>query len=128
MGSARWIVHSSATFEARHALATYKGEAEERHSHRWQVAVRVGTDELNSEGYALDFHDVHGILFDAVATLDGTELNDHPTIGDPSPTAEHLAEVLAELLTPKFDRIGGRLLSVSVWEGPENRVDFNLDA
>ena len=128
MGSARWIVHSSATFEARHALATYKGEAEERHSHEWKVSVRVGTEELNSEGYALDFHDVHGILFDAVATLDGTELNDHPTIGDPSPTAEHLAEVLADFLAPRFDRIGGRLLSVSVWEGPENRVDLNLDA
>ena len=128
MNTMRWIVHSSATFEARHALATYKGEAEERHSHQWKVAVRVGTQELNSEGYALDFHDVHGILSDAVAGLDGTDLNDHPTIGDPSPTAEHLAEVLAEFLAPRFDGIGGRLLSVSVWEGPENRVDLNLDA
>jgi 6-pyruvoyl-tetrahydropterin synthase len=127
MGAARWIVHSSATFEARHALATYKGEAEEPHSHEWKVSVRVGTEELNSEGYALDFHDVHSILFDAVTSLEGTDLNDHPTIGNPSPTAEHLAEVLADFLTPKFGRIGGRLLSVSVWEGPENRVDLNLD-
>ena len=91
MGTARWIVHSSATFEARHALATYKGEAEERHNHRWQIEVRVGTEELNSEGYALDFHDVHGILFDAVATLDGTELNDHANVsGSPSTSDEAL--------------------------------------
>ena len=125
--STRWVIHSSASFEARHALTAYKGEPEAQHWHQWKVAVRVGTDALNSEGYALDFHEVHGTLIDAVSVLDGTSLNDHPAIGQPSPTAERVAEFLAESLGPALETIGGRLLTVSVWEGPENRVDLNLD-
>lgn len=123
----RWVVHSKGAFEARHALTSYKGHQESPHHHRWEVAVRVGVDHLNSDHYAIDFHAVHEILAAAVDTLDGTSLNDHPDIGDPSPTAERAAEVLAELLAPQFTTLGGTLLTVSVWEGPNNRVDLNLE-
>ena len=124
----RWIVHSSATFNASHALTEYRGMTEEAHNHEWQVKVRVGTQKLNREGYALDFLEVHKILSEAVTPLDGSDLNRHPEIGRPSPTAERVAEVLAQRLAPLYDAIGGRLLSVSIWEGPENRVDLVLDA
>ena len=124
----RWIVHSQRAFAARHALTEYRGAAEASHSHEWQVAVRVGTERLNEERYALDFHQVHRILSEAVEPLVGSNLNDHPEISRPSPTAERVAEVLAEVLTPLYEELGGRLLSVSVWEGPENRVDLMLDA
>ncbi len=123
----RWIVHSHAGFNARHALARYRGQPETAHDHRWRVAVRVGADALTDEGYALDFHQVHEILTGAVAVLDGGDLSHHPEIGRPSPTAERVAEVLAEQLAPRFADLGGRLLSVSVWEGEDNRVDLILD-
>ena len=61
------------------------------------------------------------------APLDRADLNDHPEIGQPSPTAERVAEVLAEKLGPQYEKIGGTLLSVSVWEGPDNRVDLVLE-
>jgi len=124
----RWVIHSRGTFEAHHALVTYKGKQESPHHHRWEVAIRVGVDHLNAEHYAVDFHAVHEILSDAIVALDGTSLNDHPTIVTPSPTAERVAEVLADLLAPQYLALGGTLLTVSVWEGPENRVDLNLDA
>ena len=120
----RWILHSNSVFTASHALTLYLGEPEESHEHQWQVAIQVGTDELNAEGYALDFHQVHALLAEATAPLDGTDLNQHPVIGKPSPTAERVAEVLAEYLGPRCAEIGGKLLMVSVWEGPENRVDL----
>lgn len=123
----RWIVHSQATFKALHALTIYEGKAEEPHKHRWQVEIRVGAKELNEEGYAIDFHKVHQLLADAVSPLDGTDLNLHEKIGHPSPTAEKVAEVLAMDLAPECAKLGGRLLSVSIWEGPENRVDFMLE-
>lgn len=122
----RWVVHSRATFTARHALTSYFGEPEEPHSHQWQVAIRVGTDRLNDEGYAVDFHAVHGALRNAVATLDGSDLNAHPEIGSPTPSAERLAEVVAGWLAPVAQDLGVRLLAVSVWEGAENRVDLLL--
>ena len=124
----RWIVHSHATFEALHALTEYRGMAEEAHNHDWQVKVQVGAETLKRESYALDFHEVHKILSEAVTPLDGSDLNTHPEIGRPSPTAERVAEVLAEVLAPLYEAIGGQLLSVSIWEGPENRVDLVLDA
>ena len=64
---ARWVIHSRAAFEARHALASYRGAPEEPHSHRWEVAIRVGTEHLNEEGFALDFHAVHSTLEKTVA-------------------------------------------------------------
>ena len=123
----RWVVHSSTQFEARHALLSYRGEPEEPHSHQWQVAVRVGTDRLHQEGYAVDFHAVHQVLGRVKRELDGTDLNQHPEIGAPTPSAERLAEVVAGWFEPAVRELGARLLSVSVWEGPENRVDLTLD-
>jgi 6-pyruvoyltetrahydropterin/6-carboxytetrahydropterin synthase len=122
----RWVIHAEATFDASHALSSYRGRPESSHEHSWRVAVRVGTDALNEEGYALDFHQVETILGAAVRPLVGTDLNRHPEIGTPSPTAERIAEVLSETLTVDFEKIGGRLLTVSVWEGPDNRVDLTL--
>jgi 6-pyruvoyl-tetrahydropterin synthase len=122
----RWVVHSDAQFVAKHALTSYRGEPEESHQHRWRVAIRVGVDHLNDEGYAVDFHGVHGALAGQVEALDGTDLNDHPEIGSPTPSAERVAEILAGWLEPIIADLGGRLLTVSVWEGPENRVDLDL--
>lgn len=120
----RWIVHARSFFDAQHALTAYNGEPEAPHSHHWEVAIRVGTDRLHSEGYALDFHLVRGLLDEVVAPLQGSDLNGHPEIGTPSPTAERLAQFVAESVSQRLRDAGGRLLSVSVWEGPENRVDF----
>jgi 6-pyruvoyl-tetrahydropterin synthase len=124
----RWVYHSSAEFEARHALTSYLREPEAAHRHRWRVAVEVGAAGLGPEHYGLDFHAVHAILTEAAAALDGADLNQHPEIGSPSPTAERVAEVLADRLSPAFETLGGTLLKLSVWEGPGNRVDLVLTA
>lgn len=122
----RWVIHSRKSFEASHALTRYQGEGEQPHHHLWEVALRVGVEHLNSEHYALDFHAAHEALAEALSALDGTSLNDHPEIGTPSPTAERVAEVLATQLAPRCADLGGTLLSISVWEGPDNRVDLVL--
>lgn len=122
----RWVYHSTAEFEARHALTSYLGKPEEPHRHRWQVAIEVAVDELNAEHYGLDFHAVHAALAEVAGALEGADLNRHPEIGSPSPTAERVAEVLAETLGPSCAALGGSLLKVSVWEGPGNRVDLVL--
>jgi len=120
----RWIVHSRTTFEASHALTAYRGKPEESHDHTWEVSIRVGTDGLSDEGYSIDFHEVHGLLEGAINPLRGTNLNQHPEIGNPSPTAERVAEVVAGWITEPLKNLGGRLISVSVWEGAGNRVDL----
>jgi 6-pyruvoyl-tetrahydropterin synthase len=120
----RWVYHSSAEFEARHALTSYLGKPEQAHNHRWRVAVEVGAAGLGGEHYGLDFHAVHAALAEVAVTLEGTDLNQHAEIGSPSPTAERVAEVMADALEPSIVALGGTLLKVSVWEGPGNRVDL----
>ncbi|NOZ93892.1 MAG: 6-carboxytetrahydropterin synthase [Acidobacteria bacterium] len=122
----RWVVHAAVELTASHALRSYRGQPEEPHTHRWRVEIRAGTDHLNEEGYALDFHAIRDLLNEAVAPLAGTLLDEHPEIGAPSPTAESLALHLARCLAPGVEALGGRLLTVSVWEGPGNRVDLEL--
>ncbi|MGD8439244.1 MAG: 6-carboxytetrahydropterin synthase [Holophagae bacterium] len=123
---ARWVIHSRASFDAAHALTRYRGRPEASHHHTWQVAIRVGAERLNPDGYALDFHEMHRVLADAVAPLDGSDLNRHPEIGRPTPSAERIAEVLSGKIGPVVEAAGGTLLEVSVWEGPDNRVDLVL--
>lgn len=120
----RWVYHSEAAFQADHALTSYLGKPEESHGHQWRVAITVGVDGLNAESYGLDFHAVHAALGDLVAPLEGTDLNAHPTIGTPSPTAENVALFIADGLRGPLAELGGTLLTVSVWEGPGNRVDL----
>jgi 6-pyruvoyltetrahydropterin/6-carboxytetrahydropterin synthase len=122
----RWVIHSRTTFNAHHALTSYLGQAEESHEHLWEIAIKVGTDSLNEEGFALDFHEVHNILDKVAEPLRGSDLNQHQEIGVPTPSAERLAEVMAGTIEPKLTAIGGTLLTVSVWEGPGNRVDLCL--
>ena len=124
----RWVIHSRAAYNAHHALKSYQGQAEESHQHLWEFAIRVGSDSLNEEGFAIDFHEVHGVLETVVEPLRETDLNDHPQIGNPTPSAERLAEVLAGDLKGALAAIGGALLTVSVWEGPDNRVDLCLNS
>ncbi len=122
----RWIIHSEAQFEAGHALKVYRGEPEAYHHHLWKIAIEVGADGLNDEGYALDFNEVHQSLRSATADLEDSNLNQHPEIGVPTPSAERVAEVLAGRIGPMVSTFGGTLVKVSVWEGPENRVDLIL--
>lgn len=122
----RWVVHATAQFTASHALTSYQGRPEASHDHQWQVRLRVGVDELNDEGYAIDFHLVRELLQQETAPLAGADLNRHPWIGARSPAAERVAAFLAERLAPRLAGAGGRLLSVSVWEGLDNRVDLML--
>jgi 6-pyruvoyl-tetrahydropterin synthase len=123
----RWVVHASCEFSATHALASYLGAPEDPHLHRWRVTIRAGTDALHAEGYAVDFVGLRTLLEEALASLEGSDLNAHPEIGVPSPTAERLAEVVVGWLREPVAGMGATLLSVTVWEGPENRVDLNLE-
>jgi len=123
----RWVVHARVEFDARHALTSYMGSPEASHEHRWTVAIRAAVSGLNAEGYALDFHALRAALERCTAPLDGTDLNLHPEIGRPSPSAERLAAVVAEWVEPEVRALGAELVGVSVWEGPENRVDLELE-
>lgn len=120
-----WRYHSRQSFTASHALTHYLGQPEPSHSHEWSVAAVVTAARLGPEHYGLDFHAVHDHLEQVVAPLRDSDLSAHPEIGTPSATAENLALFVWSALRPEIEDLGGRLERVSVWEGPENRVDYD---
>lgn len=120
----RWTVHAAAELTATHALTSYQGRPEESHTHLWRIEVRVACERLNPEGLAVDFHAVRSLLEEAVAPFSGADLNGCPALGGDSPTAERLAEFIAGELGARVAALGGRLAGVTVWEGPDNRVDL----
>jgi len=124
----RWVVHAATELTARHALTSYRGRPEQPHTHLWRVEIRVRCKSLNREGFAIDFQAVKALLDEAVGPFAGADLNGHPALGGASPTAERLAEVIAGELGSRIAALGARLAGVSVWEGPDNRVDLELDA
>jgi 6-pyruvoyl-tetrahydropterin synthase len=121
-----WVYHSEQRFRAHHALTLYNGEPEAPHGHEWRVSVKVSAETLRKEHFALDFHAVHDALAQVMEGLDGTDLTDHAHIGRISPTAAAVALFVQERLEPLLTALGGRLEMVSVWEGPETRVDLRL--
>jgi 6-pyruvoyltetrahydropterin/6-carboxytetrahydropterin synthase len=111
-------------FSAAHALRLYDGSLEPVHGHNWVVRVTVGADKLDSIGVVMDFHELERLVDAIVSPLHNRHLNEvAPFSKELNPTAENVAlHVGRELKLPT----NVRMLSVEVWETPENRAIFRL--
>lgn len=112
-------------FSAAHHLRDYPGNCEHLHGHNWDVEVVVGTETLNSIDVGIDFRDLKRLVYDVMAGLDHTNLNDHPAFQSTNPSSERLAEYIYNTL--KGALIGYeavRLLRVTVCETPMTGVTY----
>lgn len=104
-------------FAAAHQLRLYDGSLEPLHGHNWRVTVTVAADQLDAIGVVMDFHELERLIDRIVTPLHNTHLNDTPAFATLNPTTEHVAlHIGRSLELPK----GVRLVSVEVWETPEN--------
>lgn len=106
---------------AAHRLPGYAGDCARLHGHNWSFEATIGADELHAD-MVVDFVAVKACF----KALDHTLLNDLPELvaDGRRPTAERLAEWLAERIQELLDRQPNRprLLSLSVAETSRNRV------
>jgi 6-pyruvoyltetrahydropterin/6-carboxytetrahydropterin synthase len=100
-------------FEASHRRAP-DGSETEPHEHRWRVAVRVESEELNQMAIVIDFRRVRDLLDEIVDPLRGTVLEDHPELGGAPTTPLALAEWLADKVATETSRPPCRLVAVEV--------------
>ena len=115
-----------AEFSAAHNLRNYKGKCEKLHGHNWKIEAVISAKKTDSNGLAMDFHEIKDMLKETLEELDHKHLNRIPYFsaagGSASggkknnPTSENIARYL-------FDRLGrqlkkGRvcLSEVTVWE------------
>ena len=105
----------SSRFSARHGVALPGGVMEEPHEHVWVITASFRADELDENGFVIDFTKVQKALNEIVAELEGNDLNKLLANRNGSATAECLAEYLADKLS---QRVGKSVYYVRVSEAP----------
>jgi len=105
------------TFNATHALTMYDGQAEPMHGHDWGVSVTIASATLDQIDVVVDFHELESMLGQILGPWHHGCLNDDPAFAACNPSAERVAERIAQQMGPQLpDRV--QLLSVSVTEAP----------
>jgi 6-pyruvoyltetrahydropterin/6-carboxytetrahydropterin synthase len=110
-------------FSAAHALRLYDGSLESLHGHNWQVRVTVSSQQLDSIGLVMDFHQLERLIDEVISPMHNRNLNDLPAFASINPSAENVAVLVAKSLQLPANA-QARLVSVEVWETPECRAVF----
>jgi len=114
-------------FDAAHYLRGYQGKCEALHGHRYQVLVRVKTNQLNDIGLAYDFTELKRQLGEILERFDHTCINDIPPFDEINASAENIARTICQQLEPKQAGTPVAITNVEVWESPQNRVTYTPD-
>jgi 6-pyruvoyltetrahydropterin/6-carboxytetrahydropterin synthase len=115
----RYEITVTSGFSASHQLRLYNGSLETMHGHNWTVILTVAADKLDAIGVVMDFHVLERKLWKVIGPFHNHNLNEVDAFCKRNPSAENVANHIAESLS-----LPGkvRLVSVEVWETPENRA------
>lgn len=135
-----FVIAKKFHFDAGHRLAKgYSGKCANIHGHRYEVEVRLFSQDLNHFNMVFDFTELayikqwlddtfdHNLLLwkgdpllEHLRAMDGdvgSVINEGIFVMDLNPTAEHIADVIFKFIRPTLpDNIA--LDSVRVWETP----------
>ncbi|HEX2112141.1 MAG TPA: 6-carboxytetrahydropterin synthase [Gaiellaceae bacterium] len=112
----RFEVGASAALRALHRIPWLPPPEGELHAHDYRVEVVIERAVLDERGMVCDLDVVEAALADAVATLEGKDLD---TIRPPDAeavTVEILARWFHQTLGGAIHAAGGEALAVRVWE------------
>ena len=114
-------ITSTREFAAAHQLRLYDGSLEPLHGHNWVVKVTVAAAQLDAIGTVMDFHDLERRADAVVVPMHNRHLNELEPFRKLNPSTENVAFYVATAIQlPK----SVRLLSVEVWETPENSAVY----
>ncbi len=114
---AMYQLHVERHFNATHALRLPDGVIEPVHGHDWRITAVVAAPGLDDCGLVVDFHELERLLDGVCKTLHQKHLNDLTPFAEHNPSAERVAQHIADTLAP---HLTGRaaLVSVTVTEAP----------
>jgi len=115
-------ISTTRTFSAAHALRLYDGSLEPLHGHNWRVRVTVRSQDLDSIGVVMDFHELERLVDQVITPWHNANLNDCPPFARGlNPSAENVAlQIGRSLALPA----AVRLARVEVWETDTNRATY----
>jgi len=90
-----------------------------QHGHNYDIIVRIRSYSLNDKKMVIDF----GQIKEEVRKLDHRDLNE---ILPDHPTAEHIAEYLAEKIVPKLEGLLWIDVKITVYETRNNRITLYI--
>ena len=111
-------VGASADLRALHRLPWLPPPEGELHAHDYRVAVVVERATLDERGMVCDLDVVEAALREAVAALEGKDLDSIRPPEAEAVTVEILARWFHERLAEAIRIAGGEALAVRVWESP----------
>lgn len=122
----RFSVQVEARFESAHFLRSYRGITEPLHGHSYRaVAKLVRIEEgLDGDELAVDFIAARDALRAITSELDYACINDVEPFTELNPTAENVARWISDELDRVLAGEGGRVASLTLYEGPENSVVY----
>ena len=122
-----YAIQIGAEFYATHQLRLADGSLETLHGHTWHVEVSIISEQLDAIQTVMDFHQLQSLLKPIIDPWQNKCLNDFaPFKGDWSPSAERVAQHIAELLAPQIPA-SARLSQVRIEEASGCYAIFSLD-
>jgi 6-pyruvoyltetrahydropterin/6-carboxytetrahydropterin synthase len=112
----RFEVGASAALRALHRIPWLPPPEGELHAHDYRIEVVIERAVLDERGMVCDLDVVEAALADAVATLEGKDLDAIRPPGAEAVTVEILARWLHQTLGGAIHAAGGEALAVRVWE------------
>jgi 6-pyruvoyltetrahydropterin/6-carboxytetrahydropterin synthase len=105
------------SFVAQHYLVGGDWGAEnERHSHHYQVEVRLEGRTLDRHGYLVDIVEIERQLAALVDGYRDRTLNDLPEFAGLNPSLEHFARLLCQQLNDRINAATLTAVTVVLWE------------
>jgi 6-pyruvoyltetrahydropterin/6-carboxytetrahydropterin synthase len=111
-------VGASADLRALHRIPWLPPPEGDLHAHEYRVEVVVERATLDERGMVCDLDVVEAALRDAVAALEGKDLDSIRPPEAEAVTVEILAGWFHERLAEAIRAAGGEALAVRVWESP----------
>jgi 6-pyruvoyltetrahydropterin/6-carboxytetrahydropterin synthase len=113
-------IRTTRGFCAAHQLRLYDGSLEPTHGHNWKVQITVESSLLDSIGVVMDFHELERLVDAIITPFHNRHLNEVKPFDLINPSAENVALHIGQsLVLPPV-----RVVSVEVWETPENSAVF----
>lgn len=122
-----FTIRVEARFEAAHFLREYRGISEPLHGHSYKVEADLAgrSGGVDDDAIAVDFVSAKRKLEALAKKLDYGCINDVPPFTEINPSAENIASWFHGELSAAMADENAEVVSVTIWEGPLNRVTFN---
>jgi 6-pyruvoyltetrahydropterin/6-carboxytetrahydropterin synthase len=111
-------VGASADLRALHRMPWLPPPEGDLHEHEYRVEVIIERSTLDGRGMVIDLDVVDAALREAVATIEGEDLDSIRPPEAEAVTVEILARWFHQRLADAIATAGGEALAVRVWESP----------